>query len=51
MAEAYPVSLGRRVVDAYEWGEGSYATIRPSLVHEQTERCEASSKDEQQAVD
>jgi transposase len=27
MAEAYPVSLRVRVVDAYEAGEGSYATI------------------------
>jgi len=27
MAEAYPVPLRVRVVDAYEAGEGSYATI------------------------
>jgi transposase len=27
MAEAYPVELRQRVVEAYERGEGSYATI------------------------
>jgi transposase len=27
MAEAYPVALRTRVVDAYESGEGSYATV------------------------
>jgi len=27
MAEAYPVPLRTRVVNAYEAGEGSYATI------------------------
>jgi transposase len=32
MAEAYPVSLRTRVVEAYEAGEGSYATIAERFV-------------------
>ena len=32
MAEAYPVSLRIRVVDAYESGEGSYATLAERFV-------------------
>lgn len=32
MAEAYPVSLRTRVVDAYESGEGSYATLAERFV-------------------
>ncbi|MEQ1910317.1 MAG: hypothetical protein ABMA15_15940 [Vicinamibacterales bacterium] len=32
MAEAYPVSFRVRVVDAYESGEGSYATVAERFV-------------------
>src|SRR2546428_6164273 len=32
MAEAYPVSFRLRVVDAYESGEGSYATLAERFV-------------------
>ena len=32
MAEAYPVSFRLRVVDAYESGEGSYATLAARFV-------------------
>src|SRR5690349_4097774 len=32
MAEAYPVSLRERVVDAYEAGEGSYAMLAERFV-------------------
>ena len=32
MAEAYPVSFRLRVVDAYESGEGSYATLATRFV-------------------
>ena len=32
MAEAYPVSFRTRVVDAYESGEGSYATLAQRFV-------------------
>lgn len=32
MAEAYPVSFRMRVVDAYESGEGSYATLAERFV-------------------